>query len=117
MSQTVPVVKSHGLSLTNASAFSNLLHRSLFWITPPAYILVKLYRTKAAQLEGLEKDELNFHLYRQLPLTAAYAFTDYRAQGKTINPVIVDIGTPFNVYVALSRRSGLLNICALKTKG
>lgn len=45
----------------------------------------------------------------QLPITAAYAFTDYRAQGQTIAPVIVDIGcpptggiTPFNMYVALS---------------
>ncbi|KIL62628.1 hypothetical protein M378DRAFT_80921 [Amanita muscaria Koide BX008] len=50
---------------------------------------------------------------RQLPLTPAYAFTDYRAQGQTIDCVIVDLGrpptgklTPFNAYVALSRSSG-----------
>ena len=30
----------------------------------------------------------------QLPLTLAYAFTDYRAQGQTIEPVVVDIGPP-----------------------
>ncbi|KAF8573005.1 hypothetical protein K439DRAFT_1376773 [Ramaria rubella] len=50
----------------------------------------------------------------QLPLTAAYAFTDYRSQGQTILHVIVDIGTPppggklsmFDLYVALSRSSG-----------
>lgn len=45
----------------------------------------------------------------QLPITAAYAFTDYHAQGQTIAPIIVNIGqpptgaiTPFNVYIALS---------------
>ncbi|KAJ7028352.1 hypothetical protein C8F04DRAFT_964088 [Mycena alexandri] len=49
----------------------------------------------------------------QLPLTGAYAFTDYRSQGQTLPYVIVDIGTPptgglslFNLYVALSRSSG-----------
>jgi hypothetical protein len=46
----------------------------------------------------------------QLPITPAYAFTDYRAQGQTIDPMVIDIArpptgglTPFNVYVALSR--------------
>ncbi|KIL55389.1 hypothetical protein M378DRAFT_90953 [Amanita muscaria Koide BX008] len=50
---------------------------------------------------------------RQIPLTPAYAFTDYRAQGQTLKHVIVDLGrppsgrlTPFNAYVALSRSSG-----------
>ena len=50
---------------------------------------------------------------RQLPITAAYAFTDYRAQGQTISPVIVDISNPpraelslRNIYVALSRSRG-----------
>jgi hypothetical protein len=53
----------------------------------------------------------------QLPLTLAYAFTDYRSQGQTLAPVIVDIGpppyghlTPFNIYVALSRGTGRDNI-------
>ncbi|KAF8521802.1 hypothetical protein JB92DRAFT_2707025, partial [Gautieria morchelliformis] len=43
-------------------------------------------------------------------LTAAYAFTDYKVQGQTLQPVVVDIGNPpsgglnaFNVYVAISR--------------
>ncbi|RDX39934.1 hypothetical protein OH76DRAFT_1366978 [Lentinus brumalis] len=51
---------------------------------------------------------------RQFPITAAYVFTDYRAQGQTIPAVIVDIMSPpgpkplslFNLYVALSRSSG-----------
>ncbi|KAI6019201.1 hypothetical protein EDC04DRAFT_2576003 [Pisolithus marmoratus] len=43
-----------------------------------------------------------------MPLTPAYAFTDYRSQGQTIKHAIIDIGmpptgglTPFNIYVAL----------------
>ena len=58
---------------------------------------------------------------RQFPLTAAYAFTDYRSQGQTINKVIVDIGapptgepTPFNAYVALSRSQGRDSIRLLR---
>src|SRR6267154_1590811 len=42
----------------------------------------------------------------QLPLTPAYAFTDYRSQGQTISNAIIDIAmppsdglSPFNVYV------------------
>ena len=100
----------------------------------PAYLLVKLARTRAGQLEGLEegvipvepitttyriKIDVNGKTVqrtvqrRQFPLTAAYAFTDYRSQGQTIPYVIVDIASPpsgnlslFNLYVALSRSSG-----------
>ncbi|KAI6116444.1 hypothetical protein F5141DRAFT_1267921 [Pisolithus sp. B1] len=50
---------------------------------------------------------------RQFPITSAYAFTDYCAQGQTIPYVIVDIARPptgvlnlFNLYVALLRSSG-----------
>lgn len=49
----------------------------------------------------------------QFPITGAYSFTDYRAQGQTIPYVVVDITSPpisglslFNLYVALSRSSG-----------
>ena len=49
---------------------------------------------------------------KQYPLTAAYAFTDYRSQGQTIPYVIVDIVIPptgglslCNLFVALSRSS------------
>jgi hypothetical protein len=97
---------------------------------PPAYVLVKLDRTKAAQLEGLEAGVVPITLIsrnmtveikgkhvsvrrRQVPITAAYAFTDYRSQGQTIARAIVDIAkpptgnlTPFHIYVALSRSSG-----------
>ena len=102
---------------------------------PPAYILVKLTRTRATRLEGLEETVIPVEVAsatmqitvkirkgktlkrtvqrRQYPVTAAYAFTDYRSQGQTIPYVIVDIATPptgtlslFNLYVALSRSSG-----------
>ena len=101
----------------------------------PSYILVKMNRTRATQLEGLEESTIpvqvatrSFQIKvrkpggqyvtktvrrRQFPMTAAYAFTDYRSQGQTIPYVIVDIATPptggldlFNLYVALSRSSG-----------
>ncbi|KAI0049248.1 hypothetical protein FA95DRAFT_1489493 [Auriscalpium vulgare] len=104
---------------------------------PPAYILVKLDRTRVPKLHGLPEHvvpivpaQKTFQITlpdrrtgktrtstvqrRQLPVTAAYAFTDYRSQGQTIPYVIVDIASPpvgsdlslFNIYVALSRSSG-----------
>ena len=49
----------------------------------------------------------------QYSLTPAYAFTDYKSQGQTIECVIVDLAKPpsgalngFNVYVTLSRSHG-----------
>ena len=105
---------------------------------PPRYVLVKLNRTKAPSLENLPQNVIpivpvkkTFTITRngtkktvtryQLPLTLAYAFTDYRSQGQTLEPVIVDIGhppygrlTPFNVYVALSRGTGRDNIRLLR---
>ena len=46
-------------------------------------------------------------------MTSGYAFTDYKAQGQTIEYVIIDIRKPptrslsaFSVYVALSRSRG-----------
>jgi hypothetical protein len=104
----------------------------------PACVLVRLNRTKAPKLSGLEmgivpivpfeqKSNLTHNsktsraTRRQLPITSAYAFTDYRSQGQTIKHVIVDIGrppngklTPFNAYVALSRSSGRETIRLLR---
>ncbi|KIN97094.1 hypothetical protein M404DRAFT_161540 [Pisolithus tinctorius Marx 270] len=57
----------------------------------------------------------------QLPITPAYAFTDYRAQAQTLEHCVVDIGTPpsgqltpFNAYVALSRSRGRETIRLLR---
>jgi ATP-dependent exoDNAse (exonuclease V) alpha subunit len=46
----------------------------------------------------------------QIPMTTAYALTDYKAQGQTLLPVIINIEksptgnlNQFNIYVAISR--------------
>ena len=108
----------------------------------PSYLLVKLTRTRATRLEGLDDCIIpiepvftTYHIKvsvgrrivqrtvkrKQFPLTAAYAFTDYRSQGQTIPYVVVDIATPptgglslFNLYVALSRSSGRDSIRLLR---
>ena len=79
---------------------------------PPAYVLVQMIRTRASTLDGLQPGVLpitplsrTFTITtangnkptvtrQQLPITPAYAFTDYRSQGQTIEYCIVDIGTP-----------------------
>lgn len=104
----------------------------------PECVLVKLDRTRAAALphlgEGLipiqpiaSKMQIQVRgkartvTRTQLPVTGAYSFTDYRAQGQTIPYVIVDIAPPpssrlslFNLYVALSRSSGRSTIRLLR---
>lgn len=102
----------------------------------PMYILVKMSRTRAIQLDGLDpgvvpilpaKRKITIKVREtsgntvqrtitriQFPITPAYAFTDYRSQGQTLPYVIVDLARPpsgqpltnFNYYVALSRSSG-----------
>jgi ATP-dependent exoDNAse (exonuclease V) alpha subunit len=113
--------------------------RSVELTRMPAYLVVELNRTKVPQLPGLNLREIPIEpierTYRitmqdgttktvsrlQFPITAAYAFTDYRSQGQTIPYVIVDIGkppfgklTPFNAYVALSRAKGRHGIRLLR---
>jgi len=104
----------------------------------PECILVKLSRTRAAALPDLEEGVIPISRIStktqirvrgktrtvtraQFPITGAYAFTDYRAQGQTIPYVVVDIATPptsglslFNLYVALSRSSGRNTIRLLR---
>ena len=113
----------------------------------PMYILVKLTRTRATALEGLQDNVIPIEpaittyrikieqdkgrtvqktvQRRQFPMTAAYAFTDYRSQGQTLPYVIIDIASPadspptgslglFNLYVALSRSSGRSSIRLLR---
>lgn len=57
----------------------------------------------------------------QFALTPAYAFTDFKSQGQTIDCVLVDLGKPptatltsFNAYVALSRSRGRSTIRLLR---
>jgi hypothetical protein len=102
---------------------------------PPAFILVKLSRTRAPQLDGLSNGVVPVEVstqtlqilmknakgkiikktikHRQFLITAAYAFTDYRSQGQTIPYAILDLASPptgkltlFNLYVALSHSKG-----------
>lgn len=109
----------------------------------PAYILVKLTRTRTSHLPGLEPGVIPVEALtktysiryttstgvavsrrvrrQQYPMTCAYAFTDYRSQGQTISHIIVDIARPptgglnlFNLYVALSRSSGRSTIRLLR---
>ncbi|THH14508.1 hypothetical protein EW146_g5828 [Bondarzewia mesenterica] len=109
----------------------------------PLYILAKMGRTRATTLPSLDEQVIPIELSSQtcrinirgtkrhkitktikrtqFPMTAAYAFTDYRAQGQTIPHVIVDIAPPpsgklslFNLYVALSRSSGRDSIRLLR---
>ena len=104
----------------------------------PESVLVKLSRTRAAALPNLEegvipiqrvstKTQIRIHgksrtvTRTQFPITGAYSFTDYRAQGQTIPYVVVDIASPptsglslFNLYVALSRSSGRNTIRLLR---
>ncbi len=100
---------------------------------PPAYILVKLKKTRLKQLPGLEagvipiqpivqkmrvnvsegKSKTRTITRTQYPITPAYAFTDYCLQGQIILSVMVDLAKPssgrlslFNMYVALYRSLG-----------
>lgn len=106
---------------------------------PPRYILLKPLYTTAQSLPGLDNGvfpiepvERVFFISTQgqkiavtrsqLPITGAYAMTDYRAQGQTMAAAIVDLAkpptgsglTPFAAYVALSRSRGRENIRILR---
>ena len=98
---------------------------------PPAMVLFKPDRGTTARFQGIDPgvvpitpstttftvtldNKKKFGVKRrQLPITAGYAFTDYKSQGQTIEYVIIDIGkppsgkiSPFSIYVALSRSRG-----------
>lgn len=106
---------------------------------PPATIFFKPFHYEFQPFPGLEPgvipifpSEVKFnihyhndpktHVYcRQYALSASYAFTDHKAQGQTIERVIVDIGPtkrfpvdPFSAYVALSRSRGRATIRLLR---
>jgi ATP-dependent exoDNAse (exonuclease V) alpha subunit len=86
----------------------------------PLEAMTRAYSVDVVRQDG--KIERTTVHRKQFPMTLAYAFTDYRAQGQTIPYVIVDIATPpsgfrpnlFNLYVALSRSSGRETIRLLR---
>jgi hypothetical protein len=63
-------------------------------------------------------------IHQQMALTGAYAFTDYKAQGQSLEYVVVDLVkppsgclTPFSAYVTLSRSRGRNMIRLLRQFG
>jgi len=118
---------------------SNIPSNTIELQYPPIYVLVAMIRTKAVALDSLATGVLpitslakTFSVVtasgnkitvarEQLPVTPAYAFTNYRSQAQTIEYCIVDLGTPptgkltpFNAYVALSRSRGRNSIRLLR---
>ncbi|KIK75367.1 hypothetical protein PAXRUDRAFT_173071 [Paxillus rubicundulus Ve08.2h10] len=116
---------------------NNLMHLCC----PPMFVLVKMDKTRVTPLEGLQESIIpiepiskSFRISvqeektithtvtpQQLPITAAYACMDYRAQGQTIPAVLIDIESPptgglslFNLYVTLSCSRGRKTICLLQ---
>jgi hypothetical protein len=105
---------------------------------PPAVVLFKPGKSSFPKLVNLEEGvipvfptEASFFIdgkntgtkitRRQVAMTAAYAFTDYKSQGQTLEQVVVDLAkpargalTPFNAYVALSRSRGRSSIRLLR---
>jgi hypothetical protein len=62
--------------------------------------------------------DLKFTVSRsQLPLLPAYAYTDYKAQGRSLTKVLVDLSgcrTLQSVYVMLSRAGSLQDITIVR---
>jgi hypothetical protein len=62
------------------------------------------------------KIQRRFQRY-QLPLTPAFAFTDFKCQGRTLNKAVVDLaggGTSTGMYVMLSRVQRLTDLLILR---
>jgi hypothetical protein len=104
---------------------------------PPAVILFKPVNAQNICLRGLPDgilpifpSSVTFKLggksgipvdRQHIAITPAYAFTDFKSQGQTIESIIIDLGkppmgslTPFNAYVALSRSRGRKTIRLLR---
>jgi len=128
-----------GIVLNKEESFFSANEGIIYLTKLPAYLLVKMKTTKIPQLPGLEEGVIpltfikcSFNISvgnekktvkrKQMPLTPAYTFTDYRSQGQTINYAIIDIATPpsgkgltaFNVYVSLTRCQQRDNIRILR---
>ena len=105
---------------------------------PPSVIFFRPYRQQTKTIPGLPDgivpifpalktftitDDKRRTVSRlQFAITPAYAFTDFKSQGQTIEHVIVDLAKPpsgnltaFNAYVALSRSRGRSTIRLLRS--
>ena len=107
---------------------------------PPALVVFEPYHHTFPRFPGLKEgqipmfpQDLGFTISttgklrtkihrRQYPLTPAYAFTDHKAQGQTLEYLVADIGpvpekfgiSPLGAYVALSRGRGREQIRLLR---
>ena len=107
---------------------------------PPALVVFEPYHHTFPRFPGLKEgqipmfpQDLGFTISttsklrtkihrRQYPLTPAYAFTDHKAQGQTLEYLVVDIGpvpekfriSPLGAYGALSRGRGREQIRLLR---
>jgi ATP-dependent exoDNAse (exonuclease V) alpha subunit len=104
---------------------------------PPAAVLFKPLFSRKHTFPGLPEGTIpifptrksfqlggktGIHIDRdQIALTPAYAFTDFKSQGQTIENVIVDLAKPpsgnltgFNAYISLSRSRRRNNIRLLQ---
>lgn len=106
---------------------------------PPAMIMFRPSKNVTISIPGVPRGsiplfpkEVNFTIRdnkgiatkitrRQYPITPAFAFTDFKSQGQTIERVVIDLArppngalSPFNAYVALSRSRGRDNIRLLR---
>ena len=73
----------------------------------PIELTITTYHIKVQQDKGHTMQKAV--RWKQVPMTAAYAFTDYCSQEQTLPYVIVDIASPqtgtlsiFNLYIVLS---------------
>ena len=75
--------------------------------------LIPLFPTKVSfNIRYRQNPKTKIH-QRQYPICAGYAFTDHKAQGQTLEHVLIEVRTtkkfpvtPFSAYVALSRSRG-----------
>ena len=110
---------------------------TVFLQYPPTAVIFHPYNTRKIQLPGLPLGIVPIFLTSstfcvggsggitvhrgQMAIMAAYAFTDYKAQGQTMECILVDLGklptgalNGFNAYVALSRSWGQSMIILLR---
>ncbi|KAG5220343.1 ATP-dependent DNA helicase [Salix suchowensis] len=119
------------ITLDSREPVADQLTLELKLLYPPACVIFKLDHATFPPFEELASGEIpifptegSFRITtgsgkkktvkrRQLAMTPVYAFTDWKAQGQTMEHVIVDLAEPkantldgFHTYVALSRSRG-----------
>jgi len=115
------------------------LEKAIVLAQPPKYVVVELIDRSAGAYHGLPQNHIPVYpikrscvhtIYRsqggnlqrrfqrfQLPLTPAFAFTDYKCQGRTLRETMVDLAggcTTMGAYVMLSRVQRLKDLLILR---